>query len=75
MSKIDIYTANDCDFCHEAKDYFNEKHLEFTEHNISLDKDAKKQLIKKGVMSVPFIVIDEHEMRGFNKEEIEALMK
>lgn len=75
MNKIDIYTSKDCHFCHEAKDFFNTNHLEFTEHNVSTDVEARKFLMKKGIMSVPYIIIDEHEMLGFNKEEIEKLIQ
>ena len=75
MSKIDIYTTKECHFCHEAMDFFNENKLEYTEHNVSADKEARKFLITKGVMSVPFIVIDEQEFRGFNKEELQSAIK
>lgn len=75
MSKIDIYTSNDCHFCHEAKDFFNDNKLEFTEHNVSKDIDARKFLMKKGVMSVPYIIIDENELVGFDKEKVQELIK
>lgn len=75
MSKIDIYTSNECHFCHEAKDFFKEKNMEFTEHNVSKDPNARKFLMKKGVMSVPYIVIDDEEILGFDREKIQNLIK
>jgi glutaredoxin 3 len=75
MSKIEIYTSNDCHFCHEAKDYFKSNNLEFTEHNVSNDVNARKFLMKKGVMSVPFIIIDDNELIGFDKSKVEAIVK
>ena len=70
MHKVIIYTASGCSHCHDAKEFFNENGIEFEEHNISEDKDAKKELIKKGVMSVPYILIDDKEFIGFNMENI-----
>lgn len=75
MSKIEIYTSNDCHFCHEAKNYFNENNLEYTEHNVSSDVSARKFLMKKGVMSVPFIIVDDKEILGFDKEQLQSLLK
>jgi hypothetical protein len=31
--------------------------------------------MKKGVMSVPYIIIDDQEFRGFDKEKVEELLK
>lgn len=74
MSKVDIYTSNDCHFCHEAKEFFKENSIEFTEHNVSSNVDARKFLMKKGVMSVPYIIINETELVGFDKEKIQELI-
>ena len=41
MKQIDIYTSNNCQYCHEAKEFFNDSNIPFTEHNISIDKEAK----------------------------------
>jgi glutaredoxin 3 len=75
MNKVEIYTGNDCHFCHEAMDFFKENNIEYTEFNVSENKEARKFLMKKGVMSVPFIVIDDNELRGFDKEAVRALIK
>lgn len=71
MKQIKIYTSNTCGYCHAAMDYFNEKGLEYEEHNISIDKDAKKELIKMGYMGVPIIFIGDEIIEGFNREKIE----
>ncbi|MBC8060756.1 MAG: glutaredoxin family protein [Clostridiaceae bacterium] len=74
MKQIDIYTSNNCQYCHEAMEFFNESNLEFTEHNISINKEAKSSIIKKGYRSVPLIIIDGQEILGFNKERIVTLL-
>lgn len=74
MKDVIIYTATDCSHCHEAKEFFNEHNIPYTEHNISNDKEKKKELIKKGVMGVPFIIADGKEYRGFERQEFEKLI-
>ena len=74
MKQIDIYTSNNCQYCHEAMEFFSESNLKFTEHNISVDKEAKTEIIKKGYRSVPLIIIDGEEILGFDKEKIVTLL-
>jgi glutaredoxin 3 len=31
MKNVEIYTGNDCHYCHEAKEFFEEKNVPFTE--------------------------------------------
>ncbi|MCB2291165.1 glutaredoxin family protein [Clostridium sp. CS001] len=74
MNKVEIYTSDTCGFCHEAKDFFKANSIEYTEHNISTDIEAKKELIKKGYRSVPVININGEEMMGFDKEKVTTLL-
>lgn len=74
MKKVDIYTSNTCGYCHAAKDYFNENNIEFTEHNISENSQAKNELMQKGYRSVPVIIIDNNELLGFDKEKLSSLL-
>lgn len=74
MKKVDIYTSANCSYCHAAKEYLNENKIEFTEHNISSDKEARKELMKKGFMSVPVIMIENDVVVGFDKGKIAQLL-
>ncbi len=74
MKDVTIYTSSGCEYCHEAKEFFEQNHVEYTEHNISKDKDARKLLMSKGYMSVPVIMIEDKEILGFDKEEISSLL-
>jgi len=74
MNKVEIYTSNSCGYCHMAKDFFKENNIEYIEHNISEDSEAKKALIKKGYRSVPVININGEEMIGFDKEKVVAIL-
>ena len=75
MNKVEIYTSNSCGYCHMAKEFFSENNVEYIEHNISEDPEAKKALIKKGYRGVPVIDINGEEMVGFDKEKVMALLK
>ncbi len=75
MNKVEIYTSNSCGYCHMAKEFFSENNVEYIEHNISEDPEAKKALIKKGYRGVPVIDINGEEMVGFDKEKVIALLK
>lgn len=74
MNKVEIYTSDTCGFCHEAKDFLKENNIDYTEHNISTDPEAKKELIKKGYRSVPVININGEEMLGYDKEKVTTLL-
>lgn len=74
MPNVDIYSSDTCTYCHLAKEFFKNNNIEYTEHNISKDMDARKTLMKKGVMSVPFIIINNEEVLGFDEEKIKTLL-
>jgi glutaredoxin-like YruB-family protein len=75
MNSVEIYTSETCHYCHAAKEYLEQNNIDFIEHNISRDMEARKALMKKGYMSVPLIVIDNQEILGFNKDRISKLLQ
>lgn len=72
MKKVEIYTSNSCIYCHEAKEFLQEKNVPYVEHNISKDIEARKTLMAKGYRGVPVIIIDDEAIVGFEKEELEV---
>ncbi|KNF09808.1 glutaredoxin [Gottschalkia purinilytica] len=75
MSNVVIYTSNTCPHCVTAKEYLKEKGVEYTERNVQTDPEARKELIKKGYMGVPVIVVGEEEISGFNKSKLDELLE
>lgn len=75
MKKVEIYTSNSCGYCSMAKDYFKEKNIEYSEYNVSENPQYRKDLMKKGYMSVPVIIIGGEEVIGFDKGRIESLLE
>lgn len=74
MKKILIYSANLCSNCTAAKEYIKEKGYDYEEKNVSLDPEAKKELIGMGYMGVPVIMIDDDVVVGFNKSKLDELL-
>ena len=57
-----------------AKDYFKQIGVEFTEYNVQEDEDAMQVLVDKNIMSVPFIMINDVELIGFDKDKIDEAL-
>ena len=74
MKKIKIYSSSTCTNCTAVKEYIKEKGYEYEEKNVSLDKDAKKELLSMGYMGVPVIFVDEEVVVGFNRSKLDEIL-
>ena len=74
MKEIKVYTSNTCPYCTLAKDYLNEKGVEYTERNVQTDAEARKELMEMGHMGVPVLIIGDEEVVGFDKDKIDELI-
>ena len=74
MADVVIFTSNTCPYCVAAKEYLNEKGVNYTEKNIQTDKTARKELMNMGHMGVPVLLIDGEEIVGFDKARIDQLL-
>jgi len=72
--EVVVYSSTTCHYCKVAKEYLNEKGIEFIEKNVSTDMDARKELMKMGFMGVPVIQIGEETIEGFNKAELDRIL-
>ncbi len=74
---VKIYTTNTCVYCRGAKEYFEEKGVEFEEINLSEHSDRIQEMVQvSGQMGVPVILIDGKLIIGFDRGAInEALDK
>ena len=73
MKKVEIYTSDTCIQCKKAKEYLRNNNIEFVEYNISSNQEYKRELIKKGYLSVPVIVVDGQDILGFDLTRIKQL--
>lgn len=74
MSNVIIYSSNSCGYCALAKEYLQEKGVSYEEKNISTDPAARKELMQKGYMGVPVIIVKGEEIVGFDKARLEQLL-
>lgn len=73
---IEIYSTPTCHYCNIAKEYFKKNNLEYIEYNVKDDLDKRKEMIEiSGQMGVPVIVIKEDVLIGFNKEDIDKVIR
>lgn len=75
MKRVDIYTSSACSYCHAAKAFLHENNISFIEHNITTDIGAKRELMRRGLMSVPVIIIDSEVVVGFDRKKIAHLLE
>ena len=73
MAKVDIYTTDYCPYCTRAKMLLDNKGVEYTEHDVTGDDDARIKLVEKsgGSKTVPQIFINDKHYGGF--DDINAL--
>lgn len=73
--EIIIYSTPTCHFCQQAKEYFGEKGIEYTNFDVSTDLEKRQEMIEMtGQMGVPVIKIGEDVLIGFDKEKIMQLL-
>ena len=58
-----------------VKVYLSRKGFEYTEHNVSLDRDALKELVTKGYRSTPVTVIGNENVVGYSPSKIDEALE
>jgi glutaredoxin-like YruB-family protein len=72
---VKLYTSPTCGYCHQAKRYLSERGVEFTEHDVSVDRAAAQEIIRlTGQTGVPVIVVDGEPVIGFDRHRLEQLL-
>ncbi|USR89523.1 glutaredoxin 3 [Phormidium yuhuli AB48] len=66
MANVEIYTWTFCPYCIRAKSLLKRKGVEFTEHNIDRDEEARDKMAERanGRRSVPQIFINGQHIGG-----------
>ena len=75
-TKVTVYSADWCAFCHAAKDYLNKLGIKFTEKNVEEDQAFAKEAVEKSnQMGIPVLDIDGEIIVGFDRPKIDAALK
>jgi glutaredoxin-like YruB-family protein len=75
-TKIIIYSADWCAFCHAAKDYLTKKGVKFTEKNVEQEQASAIEAVQKSKQTgIPVIDIDGTIIVGFDRPKIDAALQ
>lgn len=70
---VTIYSTPTCHFCQMAKEFFAEKHIDYTNYDVSVDAAKRQEMIQMtGQLGVPVIVVDGSVMVGFDRDKLAA---
>jgi len=74
--EVIVFTTPTCPYCHMVKDYLTQKNVTFKEIDVSRDQAwAMKMVQRSGQMGVPQIWINNQTVIGFNRLQIDSLLK
>jgi glutaredoxin-like YruB-family protein len=79
MAEETIYSTPTCGYCTMAKDFLQEKGVEYTEIDVSVDQQKAQEMVEKtGQMGVPVIIINkdgqEEVLVGFDQVQLTNLL-
>ncbi|MBU0532955.1 glutathione S-transferase N-terminal domain-containing protein [Candidatus Micrarchaeota archaeon] len=73
--EIIVYSTTSCPYCNNLKTYLKQKKIEFTDYDISKDREKAIEMIKKSRQkAVPVIDIDGIIIVGFDVPRIEKAL-
>ena len=55
--------------------YLSRKGFEYTEHNVSTDRDSLKDLVSMGYRSTPVTVIGEEKVVGYSPAKLDEALE
>ena len=66
MPKVEIYTRDFCGYCARAKALLSQKGADFTEYNVGLDNEKRREMNARsnGGNTFPQILIDDQPIGG-----------
>ena len=74
--QVTIYSTPVCHFCHQAKEYFTNNNVPFTDFDVAADQEKRQEMIEMtGQMGVPVIRIGDDVVIGFDEAKIAELLE
>jgi glutaredoxin-like YruB-family protein len=74
-SKVIVYSADWCAFCHAVKDYLTKKDIKFEERNVEEKPEYGIEAVQKsGQRGIPVVQIDNKIIVGFDRPAIDAAL-
>jgi len=73
--KVKIYSTATCPYCIRAKQFLKENNIVFEDVDVSGNKAAAEEMIRKtGQMGVPVLDIEGEIIVGFDREKIKQAL-
>lgn len=74
-SKVIVYSATWCAFCHAAKEYFDKKGVKYDDKDVEKEPGAGLEAVtKSGQRGIPVIDIAGEVIVGFDRPRIDAAL-
>jgi glutaredoxin-like YruB-family protein len=71
--KVKVYSTPTCPYCRMVKAFLKEKRVEFDDFDVSVNREAAKEMIEKsGQMGVPVVEVNGKIIVGFDRDIIAA---
>lgn len=75
MKQVTIYTTPTCGYCKQAKAFFQEHDISYSEKDVSEDQAAQQEMIEKsGQRGVPVMVIGDEIIVGFDQPKVAEML-
>lgn len=72
---VTVYTTPTCMYCHQLKNFLQEKGVDYTEVDVSQDQEAARRIVQEtGQMGVPVTKIDDRYILGFARDTISEIL-
>src|SRR5690554_53931 len=68
-----MYATSWCPYCQKAREYFAANNIHYTEYDIEKDEQALQRYKSLGGRGIPFILIDELRISGFDEKRLHAI--
>ena len=75
-TKVTIYSATWCAYCHAAKEYLDKKGVKYIDKDVEKDPDAANEAIaKSGQRGIPILDVGGNIIVGFDRYKIYQALK
>lgn len=64
--KVVMYATSWCPYCQQARNYFRQQGITYTEYDIERDGEARRRYQAFGGRGVPVIFVGKRRMNGFS---------
>jgi len=73
---VKCYSTPTCPWCKRAREFLKRNNIQYTEINVSGNREASQEMIKKsGQMGVPVIDVDGKIVVGYDEEELKKALR